>query len=128
MFVYSGFEKTRLNELAACFPDLRDDIRRVNERLVDLLPVARANYYHPDMRGSWSLKALLPTIAPQLDYADLGEVKDGGAAGIAFLEMLKPQTDASRARRLAIDLRAYCERDTEALVELVQFFSAGTPD
>ncbi|MDD9810489.1 MAG: DUF2779 domain-containing protein [Gammaproteobacteria bacterium] len=128
IFVYSGFEKTRLNELAACFPDLRDDIRRVNERLVDLFPVARANYYHPDMRGSWSLKALLPTIAPQLDYADLGEVQDGGAAGIAFLEMIGPQTDASRARQLAVDLRAYCERDTEALVELVQFFSAEKQD
>lgn len=128
IFVYSAFEKTRLNELAASYPDLRDDIRRVVDRLADLLPVARDNYYHPDMRGSWSLKAVLPTVAAHLDYADLGEVQDGGAAGVAYLEMIDPNTDAARARQLAADLRAYCERDTEALVALAHFFSTGKRD
>ena len=27
-------------------------------------PVTKVNYYHPDMLGSWSIKAVLPTIAP----------------------------------------------------------------
>jgi len=42
--------------------------------------------------------------------------------------MINPNTDASRARQLAADLRAYCERDTEALVALAHFFSTGKRD
>jgi len=129
VFVYHApFERKRLREMAECFPDLRDAIGRVVDRLVDLLPIAGDNYYHPDMRGSWSLKAVLPTVASHLDYADLGEVQDGMAAGVAYLEMIDANTDAARARQLAADLRAYCARDTEALVELVKFFTAATPD
>lgn len=127
IFVYSGYEKRCLNEMAKRFPDLRGDIHRVIRRLEDLLPIARDNYYHPDMRGSWSLKMLLPTIAPHLDYSDsdLGEVRDGGAAGAAYLEIINPNTETSRAQSLAKNLRAYCKRDTEALVAVVKFFAAG---
>jgi len=128
IFVYSGYEKRCLNEMAGRFSDLRDGIRRVIARLVDLLPIARDNYYHPDMRGSWSLKALLPIVAPHLDYGDLGEVRDGNGAGRAYLEMTCPDTKASRAQSLANNLRAYCKRDTEALVAVVKFFSAGKPE
>ena len=32
--------------------------------MVDLLPIYRNHYYHRDMRGSWSIKAVLPTVAP----------------------------------------------------------------
>lgn len=127
IFVYTPFEKTRLNEMAGRFPDLQKRIHRVIDRLVDLWPIAKANYYHPDMRGSWSLKAILPTIAPHLNYSDsdLGEVQDGNAAGRAYLEMTCPDTEASRAQSLANNLRAYCKRDTEALVAVVKFFSTG---
>jgi len=128
IFVYSSFEKRCLNGLAGSFPDLREDIRQAIGRLFDLLPLAKQNYYHPDMRGSWSIKALLPTIAPHLAYGGLGEVQDGSAAGGKYREILHPDTAPSRAQSLAIDLRTYCKRDTEALVALVKFFSTGKPE
>lgn len=37
----------------------------------------KAHYYHPDMLGSWSVKAVLPTIAPELDYASLTGIREG---------------------------------------------------
>ncbi len=124
IFVYSAYEKTCLGNLAARFPDLAPAISRVIARLVDLLPVTRANYYHRDMHGSWSIKAVLPTIAAHLDYRDLGEVQDGNAAGRAYVEIIHPRTAPARAQALAADLRAYCQRDTEAMVALVEFLSA----
>jgi len=51
-------------ELAGAFADLAPALSEAMERIVDLLPLARQNYYHREMRGSWSLKAVLPTIAP----------------------------------------------------------------
>ncbi|WP_424946358.1 DUF2779 domain-containing protein [Candidatus Spongiihabitans sp.] len=125
IFVYGAFEKGRLNDLAGCFVDLADDIEKVIERLVNLLPLARFNYYHPDMMGSWSLKNVLPTVAPHLDYSDLGEVRDGAAAGAAFRQITHPETDAQHAKSLTHDLLEYCKRDTEGLVALVRFLASG---
>ena len=90
---------------------------------MDLLPLMRRTYYHPDMHGSWSLKNVLPTIAPHLDYGSLGDVQDGNAAGTAYLQIINPETDAAERNRLTRELLAYCKRDTLAMVELVTYLS-----
>jgi hypothetical protein len=77
------------------------------------------------MKGSWSIKSVLPTIAPELDYADLGEVSDGGAAQSAYLELLASDTALSRRAHLIEALRVYCQRDTDAMVRLAKFFADG---
>ena len=126
IFVYSSYEKTCLNALVRRFADLESDINQVIHRLVDLLPLTREHYYHPDMRGSWSLKEVLPTITPNLSYGDLGEVQDGEAAGAAYLQVIHPDTEPQRRQSLINDLLGYCKRDTEALIALVNFLSTGT--
>jgi len=123
IFVYSGFEQTVLAGLAARFPDLQPPLAAIGERLVDLLPVTRAAWYHPAMKGSWAIKDVLPTVAPELDYADLGEVHDGTAAQVAFAEAVHPDTPPGRADELAHGLLAYCAQDTLALVRLRRFLS-----
>jgi len=95
---------------------------------VDLLPITRTHYYHPAMMGSWSLKAVLPTIAPDLDYANLdGDVKSGSDVESVYAEILDPATDAGRRTELETALVTYCERDTLGLVRLVEFFEADAP-
>lgn len=122
IFVYNvGVERGRMLELAHAFPDLAPALDAAVERLVDLLPIAREHYYHPDMRGSWSIKAVLPTIAPHLTYDDL-EIGDGGMAQEAYAEILDPSTAEERCQHLRSALLEYCARDTWALVELVRFF------
>lgn len=116
----SSFERSRIVELAEAFPDLEQPLRGLAARVVDLLPVARTCWYHRDQRGSWSIKALLPTVAPELDYANL-EVKDGGQAQEAYLEAMRC-IDPDRLAALDTGLRAYCRRDTEAMVVLAKRF------
>lgn len=117
---YQSFEKSRISELAKLFPDLADALLAINERIVDLLPIARANYYHPDMKGSWSIKAVLPTIAPDLDYTEL-VVGGGGDAQEAYREIVHPDTPDERKQVLTKALREYCTLDTLAMVRLVWF-------
>jgi hypothetical protein len=77
------------------------------------------------MRGSWSLKAVRPTIAPDLDCANLdGVVRSGGDVESVYAEILDPATDAGRREDLVTALVTYCERDTLARVRLVAFFEA----
>jgi hypothetical protein len=118
----ASFERSRITELAAAFPDLARGLNAIAARIVDLLPVTRAHWYHRDQRGSWSMKAVLPTVAPELGYAGL-EVKDGGGAQDAYLEAIAD--DTSEDRRAAIDkaLRTYCGRDTEAMIALARALS-----
>lgn len=125
ILVYNAtFEVSRLRELAVHFPDLSEALSRIIDRVVDLLPLARDHYYHPEMRGSWSIKAVLPTIDPELSYDSL-EVADGGMAQQAFYEILSPETEEDRRNELREQLLAYCERDTYAMVRLADFFMRG---
>ena len=78
---HASFERDVLRSLAQHFPDLRHALETVRSRFFDLEDVVRDHYYHPEMRGSCSIKVVLPTVAPDLDYEQLDEVKDGSAAG-----------------------------------------------
>jgi len=111
----AAFERRVLRDLAAAFPDLASTLEAMAEATVDLLPVARDHWYHRDQRGSWSIKAVLPTIAAELDYGAL-EVKDGGDAQTAWLEATGPACDPLRREALEESLKAYCARDTWAMV------------
>jgi hypothetical protein len=126
VLMYTTYELGVLRGLAGRFPDLSDALNAVIGRLVDLQPVTKANYYHPDMLGSWSIKAVLPTIAPDLDYAKLEGIQEGTAASDAYLEAIEPDTAPTRRKQIRDELLTYCRQDTEAMVRLVHFF-AGYP-
>jgi hypothetical protein len=123
VLMYTNYERGVIEDLAAMHPDLAAPLQSIVERLVDLHPVTRANYYHPDMLGSWSIKAVLPTIAPDMDYASLEGIHEGTEASAAYLEAIRPQTKPERRDELRRDLLRYCRQDTEAMVRLVHFFS-----
>ena len=123
VLVYNAsFERQRIDDLAAMCPDLADELLAINERIVDLLPITREHYYHQEMRGSWSLKAVLPTIGAGLGY-DAMAIANGGMAQDAYLEMINVGTSAVRREELRQALLDYCALDTFALVRLVEFFS-----
>jgi hypothetical protein len=56
VFVYSSFEGSRIEELMEQFPEQAEALDELVGRLVDLRPIAEKCYYHPDQRGSWSIK------------------------------------------------------------------------
>jgi predicted RecB family nuclease len=117
--VYSGYEESRLADLAAWLPDLSDDIARIRSRLLDLFAVIREHVYDRAFNGSFSLKSVLPALVPDLGYEDLA-IQDGGVASLAFLELAAPETRAERRGEIRRHLLDYCGRDTEALVRLFQ--------
>ena len=105
--------------MAAAFPHLASGLLPIPERFFDLLPLARNYYYHPDMKGSWSIKDVLPTIAPELDYANL-EVSDGAMAQEAYKEAIHSQTTPERKEVVRRAMLKYCEQDTIAMLKIVQ--------
>jgi CRISPR/Cas system-associated exonuclease Cas4 (RecB family) len=124
IFVYNiGFESTRVKELAARLPRLKQPLLSLNDRMVDLWPIAKNRYYHPSQQGSWSIKSVLPAIAPELSYESLTGVNDGGMAMEAYSEAISVGTTAERKAEIELQLLEYCKLDTFALVKLWAFFS-----
>ena len=125
ILVYTDYERRVLEGLASRFPDLAAPLTAAIARIVDLHPPTKQHYEHPALNGSWSLKAVLPTVAPDLDYTKLREVRDGLAAQRAYVEASAPATPAPRRDALRRALLECCRQDTLALVRLVEFFGRG---
>ena len=126
IIVYNqGFEKRIIRELAERFADLAPQLTGLLDRVVDLLPMTNSHFYHPSMQGSWSIKAVLPAIAPELDYANLDGVAGGIAAQVAYAEAINAETTPERKAQLEKALREYCSRDTEAMVVVLRYLLHG---
>ena len=119
IFMCAPFERRVINDLIEEFPDLAPQLKSLIDRLVDLHPIVKEHYYHPDMKGSWSLKAITACIAPEMSHAKLGEVADGTAAQRAYLEIIAAEADSVRKKDLRNKLHEYCKLDTLAMVEIV---------
>jgi len=117
----SSFEAGRLRELATQFPDRAAWINQALVRFenADLLqPFRSFALYHPEQHGSASIKSVLPAFT-DLGYDDLA-IQEGGAASNQFLRLLKGLVSASEIPRLRQNLLDYCERDTFAMVTLIE--------
>lgn len=114
------FEISRLRELATMFPDHAASLSGFVDRIVDLMKIYKKHYYHRDMHGSWSIKKVLPTIAPDLDYGEL-EVSDGNEAQVAYRRAIAPETTKADRETIRRELLDYCKLDTNAMVRLARW-------
>jgi hypothetical protein len=120
IIVYNkAFEITRLKELARDFPEFSAEIEERILRIKDLmLPFQRNYYYAPEMKGSYSIKAVLPVLVPDLSYDEL-DINEGGQASIAF-ENLFTETDMIKISETREQLLEYCKLDTLAMVRILE--------
>lgn len=118
VLVYSAFESARIGDLEELFPDLCPALRRIRMRLFDLLPVVRRHLYHPGFDFSFSIKSVVPALAPDFGWGDLGAIAEGAAASAAFASLAAGRVPAGERETLRAALRAYCARDTLALARL----------
>ena len=121
--VYTNYENAILTNMARLFPHHRSRLEALCSRLYDLHKVTRDNYYHPGFHGSYSLKSILPALAPDLAYTDL-EIQAGDVASIEYTRMIAADTPESKKAQIREALLAYCKRDTEALVRVLYALQA----
>jgi hypothetical protein len=126
LVVYSSFEADVLLALASQLPHLAAALHDRRRRIVDLLPLVRDHCYHPLLRGSFSIKSVLPAFVPALGYGDL-VIRDGLTASLSHATLIDPRLDPARRDELRAQLLAYCGRDTEAMVALYRVLGAPAP-
>jgi hypothetical protein len=117
--VYSSFEAGRIKDLAEQFPARSETLLALLDRLVDLMqPFRDRAYYAPEMHGSYSIKAVLPALVPDLSYEG-SAISDGGAAMRAYID-LADENDPERIAAIRNDLWEYCKLDTLAMVRILE--------
>ncbi|WP_405290501.1 DUF2779 domain-containing protein [Methanobrevibacter sp.] len=121
VIVYNkGFEATRNREIGEMYPDLLEEMERINSNIVDLMvPFRSRDYYTKEMKGSYSIKYVLPALYPDdpdLDYSNLPLIHNGGEASEAFLS-LKDKTPEHQ-KEIRNGLLKYCKLDTLAMVKI----------
>jgi predicted RecB family nuclease len=119
--MYSSYEKTQIRMLQQTVPMRKDDLVALEAKLVDLLPIVRENVYHPGFQGSFSIKYVLSPLVPDLSYNDL-IIVDGLTASVEIARLLFVSGKIAPAEhaRVRQDLLNYCERDTLAMVRLLE--------
>ncbi len=110
------FEIGRFRDLAVWFPEYRERLTKLIERVWDQMIIFKDYYMHPDFNGSISIKAVLPVLVPKLSYKDLA-ISRGDEASAIWNEMV--QLDESEEKEKVIQaLKEYCKLDTLAMVEI----------
>jgi hypothetical protein len=117
VLVYSGFERTRIEALQRAFPDLAPPLQGILARLVDLLPLIADYVCHPEFRGSYSIKQVLPALVPDLSYQEL-VIRDGDTAITRFARMARGEIPAADISLTRLQLLHYCKLDTLSMVRL----------
>ena len=112
------FEENRLKELIEPFPRRSTEVMGIVANLRDLMvPFRDKSVYHWQFNGSYSLKAVLPALVPELSY-DALEVCNGQMASDAWMQIRHSENDREKDS-LRQQLLEYCHLDTLAMVRIV---------
>jgi hypothetical protein len=112
------FENTILNHLKDEFVHLSADIEKIQNRMVDLMTPFRKNYRLSAMKGSYSIKYVLPALVPELSYDSLS-ICNGSDASVAFYN-LKHAVEQEEKKSTRKALLEYCGLDTLAMVKILE--------
>lgn len=115
-----AFEPARNREIAEMYPDLKDELERINCNMIDFLePFKQRKYYTKEMQGSASIKYVLPALYQkdsELDYHNLPVVHNGEEASEAFLSLKGKSKE--KQKEIRNGLLVYCQLDTYAMVKI----------
>lgn len=116
-----SFEKRVIQELAFSFPELSQQLLAISDNIQDLMmPFQKGWYVTPSMKGSYSIKYVLPALVPEMElaYKNLPHIHNGSEAMGAFAKLHALSADEQMGIRNG--LLEYCKLDTLAMVRVHQ--------
>lgn len=115
-----GFEKGVIRKFATQFEEFSFHLMCIHDNIKDLMiPFQKKDYYTSSMKGSYSIKNVLPALVPEMElaYKNLSLVHNGGEAMQTFGNLSKMDEESKQEYRKA--LLEYCKLDTLAMVRVL---------
>jgi hypothetical protein len=112
------FEIGVLKDLATWLPEYSEQIENIVQNIRDLMaPFRRKDIYRWEMKGSYSIKYVLPALVSEMNYKEM-EISDGGMASSAWFNMWALE-DLKETEKIRKALLEYCKMDTLAMVSIL---------
>lgn len=112
---HKSFECGINNEIAKRIPGEKEFMDSLNSRVYDLEDVFKKQHYvHKDFKGSTSIKRILPALAPELSYKELG-IQEGGDAADTWNKIVGGVFNDAERNKAIENLKTYCGLDTYAM-------------
>lgn len=120
IIVYNAqFERSILNALAKEFPEYKTNINNITERIIDLMePFRKRDCYFLAMKGSHSIKNVLPAVFNDFHYENLA-ISNGNEASRIY-ENLIGESNVFKIEETILNLKEYCKLDTLAMVKILE--------
>jgi hypothetical protein len=116
-----SLEETVLNQLAVLYPEFSNDITDFKNKIIDLAePIKKGNYYHPDMKGNFTLKSIAPLVNQEAGFNSL-DIQSGISAMYIYESLL--EQNAIESEHIKQQLVDYCEMDALIAYQLLNFFN-----
>lgn len=107
-----------INKLAGLFSNLKNDLHLLCTKIVDAYPIiGNFDYYHPKFKTNFSLKAVTEVLFPNISYSKI----QSGLQAMAYFENYRNSANLIEKEELKQSLINYCQTDTLATFELVNF-------
>ena len=117
---YMGYEKRCNQTMAALYPQHKEFLDNMNDRMNDLmLPFSNMWLVDKEFFGSASLKSILPVMVPELSYKEL-KVQDGLYARRLWTQTILESKYQDHKEKVLEALSAYCTLDTFAMVRILE--------
>ena len=120
ILVYNiSFERGRLVELSKAFPQYKDELDKIINRMIDLIiPFKERWFYNSKMKGKNSIKNVLPALVPGFSYDSL-KINNGILASQSFYDLSNVK-DKNEVLEIRKNLLEYCKLDTLAMVKIFE--------
>ena len=117
-----SLEETVLNQLAVLYPQYLKDINIFKSKIIDLAePIKKGNYYHPNMKGNFTLKSIAPLVNQEAGFNNL-DIQSGVSAMYIYESLLEQNViEGEHIKQQLID---YCEMDALITYQLLNFFQS----
>ena len=113
-----SFEKGVVRDLAEQFPDCSDHLMDIHDNLLDLMvPFQKKYYYKKEMKGRYSIKAVLPALISDSPYSKM-EINEGMKASNNYKNLSSIQ-DSNEREKIKKGLKIYCKQDTQSMVDIL---------
>ena len=113
-----SFEKGVIRYLAEQFPDCSDHLMDIHDNLLDLMvPFQKKYYYKKEMKGRYSIKAVLPALISDSPYSRM-DINEGMEASNNYKNLASLQ-DSKEREKIKKDLKIYCKQDTRSMVDVL---------
>ena len=121
ILTWTDYEARQIRNLAQQFPDCSSHLLNFDKNIIDLsIPFKEKYFYKKEMKGSYSIKKVLPALLGHSPYSEM-DINEGLGASNSFKKLMSKKDLTPHDReKIKKDLKIYCEQDTQGMIDVLE--------